>query len=61
MMPPPVPAPAKTKKRGKVALTPGHSALDWAKLTQSGADLRGTKSMVPLRISLAELAKVSDL
>ncbi|KAG8738190.1 hypothetical protein FRC10_007158 [Ceratobasidium sp. 414] len=30
----------KGKVRAKVALTPGHGALDWAKLKSSGADLR---------------------
>lgn len=34
------PPPKPTKKRGKVALAPGHSALDWANLKSSGADLR---------------------
>lgn len=47
------------KKRGKVALGPGCSALDWARLAKSGADLRGTGSMVPLRVTMAELQKVS--
>jgi hypothetical protein len=28
------------KKRGKVALAPGHSPLDWANLKTSGEDLR---------------------
>lgn len=32
--------PTNSKKRGKVALAPGHSPLDWAKLTSSGEDLR---------------------
>jgi hypothetical protein len=50
----------KTKvkgKKGKVALTPGHSALDWARLCSSGEDLRGTA--IPMRVTLAELKKVS--
>lgn len=34
------PPPKPTKKREKVALAPGHSALDWANLKSSGADLR---------------------
>lgn len=53
----PAPKPAK-KKKGKVALGPGYSALDWARLTQSGQSLRGTKEF-PLRVTMAELAKVS--
>src|SRR6266550_1960787 len=32
--------PTSSKKRGKVALAPGHSPLDWANLTSSGKDLR---------------------
>ncbi|KAF9509040.1 hypothetical protein BS47DRAFT_1302017, partial [Hydnum rufescens UP504] len=31
----------KGKARAKVALTPGHSPLDWARLKSSGEDLRG--------------------
>ncbi|WWC62859.1 uncharacterized protein I303_105457 [Kwoniella dejecticola CBS 10117] len=41
------------KKKGKVALTPGHSALDWARLTSSGEDLRGVHGFQ--RVTLAEL------
>lgn len=53
------PAPPKPKaKKGKVALEPGHSALDWARLTKSGADLRGT-AQFPLRVTPDELKKVS--
>lgn len=46
------------EKKGKVALGPGCSALDWARLTQSGKDLRGT-STFPVRVTLDELKKVS--
>ncbi|OWZ27906.1 cytoplasmic protein [Cryptococcus neoformans c45] len=41
------------KKRAKVALTPGHSPLDWARLTSSGQNLRGVTSFQ--RVTLAEL------
>ncbi|CAD6564531.1 MAG: hypothetical protein TREMPRED_005409 [Tremellales sp. Tagirdzhanova-0007] len=41
-------------KKGKVPLEPGHSALDWARLTSSGTNLRGTDSF-PLRITLDQL------
>lgn len=34
------PPPKPSKKREKVALAPGHSAMDWANLKSSGADLR---------------------
>jgi hypothetical protein len=30
----------KSKRRIKFALAPGHSPLDWARLTNSGKDLR---------------------
>ncbi|GFZ50595.1 Uncharacterized protein JCM24511_08353 [Saitozyma sp. JCM 24511] len=51
--------PAKTAvkgkgKKGKVALAPGHSALDWARLTQSGQNIRGTDRF-PLRVTKEEL------
>ncbi|EIW67529.1 hypothetical protein TREMEDRAFT_18995, partial [Tremella mesenterica DSM 1558] len=42
------------KRTRKVALTPGHSPLDWARLTSSGKNLRGTKSF-PLRVTMDEL------
>jgi len=32
--------PSKSSKRAKVALAPGHGALDWANLKSSGQDLR---------------------
>lgn len=32
--------PKPSKKRAKVALAPGHGALDWANLKNSGQDLR---------------------
>lgn len=44
------------KKRAKVALTPGHSPLDWARLTSSGQNLRGVTSFQ--RVTLAELKEV---
>ena len=52
--------PAPKKKRGKVALGQGYSALDWARLTSSGKDLKGT-GMGFMRVTMAELAKVSFL
>ncbi|KAH9481279.1 Cytochrome b5 reductase 4 [Psilocybe cubensis] len=41
----PPPKPSK-KAGGKVALSPGHSPLDWAALKSSGADLRGVDSLM---------------
>eukprot|EP01117_Protostelium_nocturnum_P007783 TRINITY_DN2784_c0_g2_i1.p1 TRINITY_DN2784_c0_g2~~TRINITY_DN2784_c0_g2_i1.p1 ORF type:complete len:333 (+),score=107.75 TRINITY_DN2784_c0_g2_i1:108-1001(+) len=46
----------KFQKRNKVALEPGHSPLDWAKLTMSGKDLSGTGGRL-LRVTPEELAK----
>jgi hypothetical protein len=48
---------SKAKRRDKVALGPGYSPLDWARLTQSGRNLRGVEG--PKRVTLEELAKVS--
>jgi hypothetical protein len=50
---------SKAKRREKVALGPGYSPLDWARLTQSGRNLRGVEG--PKRVTLEELAKVSVL
>lgn len=44
---------AVDRRRQKVVLEPGHSALDWANL---GGDLRGT-SQFPLRVSAEELKR----
>ncbi|KAF9386164.1 hypothetical protein BGX21_000869 [Mortierella sp. AD011] len=35
----------KSKRRIKFALAPGHSPLDWARLTNSGANLRGVSTV----------------
>ena len=48
---------SKAKKRGKVALGPGYSPLDWARLTGSGANLRGFVGPM-LRVNEAELKRV---
>lgn len=47
-------------KRGKVALGPGFSALDWSRLTKSGRDLTGTGGMFQ-RVTMDELKKVSPV
>ena len=49
----PTPANANVKKK---PLKPGHSLMDWIRLTKSGADLRGVRSGM-LRITEVELAK----
>ncbi|ANB14614.1 putative heme/steroid binding protein [Sugiyamaella lignohabitans] len=55
------PQPAAAARRKKVALQPGHSALDWANLRNSGANLRvgtcsppaaGAAPQTPLLLSL---------
>ncbi|GJJ74581.1 hypothetical protein EMPS_06939 [Entomortierella parvispora] len=43
----------KSRRRIKFALAPGHSPMDWARLTSSGADLRGVPMMG--RYTLAEV------
>jgi hypothetical protein len=48
--------PEATRKRAKVALGPGYSPLDWARLTQSGRNLRGIEG--PMRVTVTELQKV---
>jgi len=41
-----VPTTVPSKKKGKVALAPGHGTLDWANLKESGADLRGVDTLM---------------
>jgi len=41
-----------TSKRGKVALAPGHSPLDWAMLKSSGEDLRGVDTLMRIPPSM---------
>ncbi|KAI9294636.1 cytochrome b5, partial [Neoconidiobolus thromboides FSU 785] len=41
------------KARNKIAVEPGHSPLDWARLSSSGKDLRGVTNIVG--ITLQEL------
>lgn len=50
----------KAKKSRKVALAPGCSPLDWARLKSSGEeDMRGGYGpRFPMRVTPAELAKV---
>ncbi|KAG0250776.1 hypothetical protein BG011_008111 [Mortierella polycephala] len=43
----------KSKRRIKFALAPGHSPLDWARLTNSGTNLRGVTTLG--RYSLADV------
>ncbi|KAF9086930.1 hypothetical protein BGX27_003041 [Mortierella sp. AM989] len=43
----------KSRRRIKFALAPGHSPLDWARLTSSGTDLRGVSGIG--RFTLAEV------
>ncbi|PHH72217.1 hypothetical protein CDD80_4673 [Ophiocordyceps camponoti-rufipedis] len=53
------PLPSRQSPRSssrKVLLEPGHSPLDWARLSGPGADLRGLPSGTPLlRVSSSEL------
>jgi cytochrome b involved in lipid metabolism len=55
-------APPRTSTKPKpvskqVALQPGHSPLDWARLQRSGANLRGVPPGQFLRVSKAELKR----
>ncbi|KAF5342353.1 hypothetical protein D9611_001935 [Ephemerocybe angulata] len=52
--------PKPTKKREKVALAPGHSALDWANLKSSGADLRGVDSLQRITPSMLKQHNKKD-
>ncbi|KZT41828.1 cytochrome b5 [Sistotremastrum suecicum HHB10207 ss-3] len=58
LMPPPTTTKAptsltpKAKKRVKVALTPGHSMMDWGALKSSGKDLRGVDSLMRVTPSI---------
>ncbi|KAM6490537.1 cytochrome b5 [Amanita muscaria] len=44
--------PNQNKKREKVALAPGHSPLDWARVKSSGQDLRGVDTLLKIPPSL---------
>jgi len=48
------------KLRQKIALEPGHSPLDWAKLTSSGANLRGVSEIRKYTIDEVRLHKSKD-
>ncbi|RIA92449.1 cytochrome b5-like heme/steroid binding domain-containing protein [Glomus cerebriforme] len=48
------------KLRQKIALEPGHSPLDWAKLTSSGANLRGVSEIKKYTIDEVSLHKTKD-
>ncbi|GBC02435.1 hypothetical protein RclHR1_04620002 [Rhizophagus clarus] len=48
------------KLRQKIALEPGHSPLDWAKLTSSGANLRGVSEIRKYTIEEVRLHKTRD-
>ncbi|RKP34224.1 cytochrome b5-like heme/steroid binding domain-containing protein [Dimargaris cristalligena] len=48
------------KSRAKVILEPGHSPLDWARLTTSGKNLRGVDSMGPITMEEVKKHKSDD-
>ncbi|KAF7986518.1 hypothetical protein HWV62_31353 [Athelia sp. TMB] len=48
------------KKSKKVALAPGHGALDWASLKSSGADLRGVDSLMRIPPSVLKTHNKKD-
>jgi len=45
-----------TKKRNKIALSPGHSHMDWMRLISSGKDLSGTGGKIQ-KITMSEVKK----
>ncbi|KAG7451325.1 cytochrome b5 [Guyanagaster necrorhizus] len=47
-------------KREKVALAPGHSPLDWAKLKSSGQDLRGVDTLLRIPPSVLKQHNTRD-
>ncbi|KAF9305320.1 hypothetical protein BGZ74_010658 [Mortierella antarctica] len=50
----------KSKRRIKFALAPGHSPLDWARLTSSGKDLRGVMGMGRYTLADVKLHNKND-
>ncbi|KAI9242102.1 MAG: cytochrome b5-like heme/steroid binding domain-containing protein, partial [Podila humilis] len=50
----------KSKRRIKFALAPGHSPLDWARLTSSGKDLRGVMGMGRYTLADVKLHSQND-
>ncbi|KAG8687792.1 hypothetical protein FRC08_011764 [Ceratobasidium sp. 394] len=50
----------KGKARAKVALAPGHGALDWAKFKSSGADLRGVTELLRVTPSMLKEHRSRD-
>jgi len=58
-VPPPTHNSIPSKPRQKVQLTPGHSPLDWAKLSDApNANLRGLPASTPyLKVPLSELRR----
>jgi len=48
------------KLRQKIALEPGHSPLDWARLTSSGANLRGVPEIRKYTINEVSCHKTKD-
>jgi len=59
LVPPPTHNSIPSKPRQKVQLTPGHSPLDWAKLSDApNANLRGLPASTPyLKVPLSELRR----
>jgi len=49
-----------TKRKGKVALAPGHGALDWASLKSSGEDLRGVGTLMRIPPSILKTHNKRD-
>lgn len=60
LAPPPTHSSKPSKPSRKVLLTPGHSPLDWARISGPNADLRGVPSSTPyLRVTPSMLKKMT--
>lgn len=60
LAPPPTHSAKPNKPNRKVLLTPGHSPLDWARISGPNADLRGVESQTPyLRVTPSMLKRMT--
>ncbi|KAF5021231.1 hypothetical protein F66182_6721 [Fusarium sp. NRRL 66182] len=60
LAPPPTHSSKPTKPSRKVLLTPGHSPLDWARISGPNADLRGVAPQTPyLRVTPSMLKRMT--
>jgi len=60
LKPPPTTTSKPKPRSRKVALAPGHSPLDWARLKSSGQDLRGVDNLIRIKPSELKLHNKPD-